>query len=248
MRNWIYLTLLGALFPRVGWAEINVTNLPASLRVRTLADETIQGVPVPNSGEIGQFLQNLAASAAEASANDEKLRQEYLSALKKALVRGAAPGVFEVDFNPEDRTKFSNPDLAALQNGQIIFYYSRLIGDASLLQYADVYLRRDGAGQMHFYKDGTEISTFEAFSRLALENFISGFSPALTPQQQSDMRAQAAAKAVIPLGLKPSGGTWSLKLFDPKAKAVLYIPAGIGRQAPSFLDCFQALKDYRRPS
>lgn len=237
MKAWIGLAALGICLAVPSAAEINVSNLPQSIRAQPVADEPIQGVPVRTtsaSAELDQFLRNLKAAA---PANDE-----FSSALKKAAVRPAAPGVYEVDLDPEG-AKFTSPDLAALQDGQILFDYVRLGKDASLLQQADVHSWRG-----HFYRNGVEIAAFEAFSRLALEDFIGGFTPALAPPQREQLRTLAEIKAVVPLSIEASGEQWLLKLFDAKTKRLRRLPAGLTRQAPGFLECFQALKDYSRPS
>jgi hypothetical protein len=197
--------------------------------------------PAPQSE---QFLRNLALGAAETSVSDEKLRQEYLSAIKKALVRPVAGGIYEVDFNREDRAKFLNPDLAASQDGQILLFYTRLITEGTLLQTADVFMRRDADGRMRFYQNGSELSTFDAFSKLAVEDFLNGFSPALSSAERLAFRLAAEAKRLVPTALKEDAGSWTIKAFDARTGAAVSLPL----TNPGFPEVLQALKGLKKPS
>lgn len=202
---------------------------PSALPAAPDAGEGVPAAPMPQNFSL--FRKNIAA-AAQSQFSERNI--------KKAVIRSPREGVYEVDLNPQAPNKFSNPELAALQDGQVILSYSELLFSShdkrygQLLNDTQIYELKDSAGTKRFYqrdenaKNNREISTFEAAGQIATEDFLqSAFSPSLTGEEQAALKRLLKEKDVLPLSISAQVGSWRLRIFDGNSKQIreISIPA-----------------------
>lgn len=234
-------TLALAGLAAVTWAasnEANWNNPKLHVSAHPFPSRRVPPLPADAAADIRTTL----LSAAENAANPYRLRAEFLPAVPKARIQAAGDGIYELDLNPGGSKGFPVPDLAVALDGGVILYYTDFLGDSGrfeeLLGSAGIFVRQDEQSRIRFYAAGAELTTLQAFGRLAAERFMAetAWGHAPSPLEQSSLREAFASAGIIPLGV--TAGDEALRAYHVPKRRFLELQL---RRTPSTLDLKRTL-------